>query len=243
MGLKDSNMVTAKSSAELQKFGMEGMAGAADEAAPERRAPVSHWVPIRNLHARHRHQILDHLLQLDDHDRYLRFGNSAPLEHLKRYIASIDFKRDEVFGVFNRKLQLVAVAHLAALPVGTSPAGKGVVAMEFGVSVLPSARGRGLGQILFEHAIMHARNHHAGALVIHALTENKPMLRIAVRAGAELQTDGLDSDAWLMLPKDHLGTHIESSLLAWNAELVFRTKRLILNVKHALSSALALFIE
>lgn len=238
-------MTTVKPPHSYDKFGLP----ANEESPGQPGTPPDHahlpegWVPIRDLHARHRHRILDHLLHLDERDRYLRFGSNVNQDQLAKYVASIDFKRDEVFGIFNRKLQLVAVAHLAALPVGNSPAGKDVVAMEFGVSVLPSARGRGLGQILFEHAIMHARNHHAGALVIHALTENKPMLRIAVRAGAELKTDGLDSDAWLMLPKDHLGTHIESSLLAWNAELVFRSKRVILNIKHALSSVLALFVD
>lgn len=234
-------MTMVKPAPELQKFGMERTAGLAAELTPSQRAPVSHWVPIRTLKARHRPQILDHLIQLDEHDRYLRFGSHTPLEHLSRYVASIDFKRDEVFGIFNRRLQLVATAHLAALPMGASPAGPGVRAMEFGVSVLPSARGRGLGQILFEHAIMHARNHHAGALVIHALTENRPMIRIALRAGAKLETQGADSEAWLSLPKDNLGTHIEGSVLALHAELVFRTKRLALRVKNFLMSGFGLF--
>jgi len=214
--------------ADLEKFGMQ--VPAARGADGKVRAPVSRWVPIRTLKARHRKQILDHLIQLDEHDRFLRFGCQAPLEHLTRYAASIDFKRDEVFGVFNRRLRLIAVAHLAALPEGTGPAPQ-VRTMEFGVSVLREARGRGLGQLLFEHAIMHARNHHAGALMIHALTENRPMIRIALRAGARLETDGPESEAWLSLPKDNLGTHVESSLLEWNAELVFRARRQLLRLR------------
>jgi GNAT superfamily N-acetyltransferase len=129
------------------------------------------WVPIRDLHARHRDRILDHLLHLDERDRYLRFGFQAPQEQLSRYVASIDFKRDEVFGIFNRRLHLVAVAHLAAMPGqgphGTSSRGR---AMEFGVSVLPAGRGKGLGMRLFQHAITHARNKGASHLMIHALS-------------------------------------------------------------------------
>lgn len=189
------------------------------------------WVPIRDLHARHRHRILDHLLQLDEHDRYLRFGTHIGYEQLSRYVASIDFRRDEVFGIFNRRLQLVAMAHLAAMPGhAPRPAHDTTAprhphrAMEFGVSVLPSGRGRGLGMRLFLHAITHARNLHASHLMIHALTENLPMLRIAAKAGATIERDGHDAEAWLKLPPDTVGTHIDSSLQSLAAEAIYRIK-------------------
>ncbi len=223
-------MATARSAPDIDKFGLPGA-----PPSPQRRRPASTWVPIRTFHARHRRQILDHLVQLDEHDRYLRFGSQASLDHLARYTAAIDFKKDEVFGIFNRRLQLVAVAHLAAMPPMRSPAGPEVSCMEFGVSVLPQSRGRGLGQRLFEHAIMHARNHHASAMMIHALTENRPMIRIAIRAGARLEADGRDTEAWLSLPKDNLVTHVEGSLLAFNADLVYAIKRQVLRVKAWLS--------
>ena len=35
------------------------------------------WVPIRSLAPRHRPRIATHLLALDEHDRYLRFGYPA----------------------------------------------------------------------------------------------------------------------------------------------------------------------
>lgn len=187
---------------------------------------IEGWVPIRDLHARHRHRILDHLMHLDDHDRFLRFGSPVCGEQLSRYVASIDFKRDEVFGVFNRKLQLVAMAHLAAMP-GQGPYGDGSSrgrAMEFGVSVLPEGRGKGLGMRLFMHAIMHARNQHASHLMIHALTENGPMLRIAAKAGAVIERDGPDAEAWLKLPPDTVVTHLDSSLQSLAAELIYQVK-------------------
>ncbi len=82
------------------------------------------WVPIRSLAKRHRHRILSHLLELEPSDRYLRFGHPATDEQIRKYVMSLDFQRDEVFGIFNRRLQLIAVAHLAyEAPqfAGTSP--------------------------------------------------------------------------------------------------------------------------
>ena len=73
-------------------------------------------------------------------DRYLRFGHPAVDAQIGRYVDLIDFDRDEVFGVFNRRLQLIAMAHLAYLGDSQRPH-----AAEFGVSVLPRYRGRGFG--------------------------------------------------------------------------------------------------
>ena len=73
--------------------------------------PLFSWVPIRSLAPRHRQRILTHLLALDRSDRYLRFGHPATDVQIEKYVASLDFERDEVFGIFNRRLQLIAVAH------------------------------------------------------------------------------------------------------------------------------------
>lgn len=202
------------------------------EAPPPKAGTPEGWIPIRDLHARHRHRILDHLLHLDEHDRYLRFGSPVTSDQLNKYVASIDFKRDEVFGIFNSKLHLVAVAHLAAMP-GKGPQGDGSSrgrAMEFGVSVLESGRGRGLGLRLFMHAVTHARNLHASHLMIHALSENAPMLKIAAKAGAVIERDGPEAEAWLKLPPDTVGTHLDSSLQSLGAELLYRIRY---NAMHA----------
>ena len=202
-------------------------ADARANAAREPTASSPARVPVREVGVRHRAQILWHLLQLGPQDRYLRFGSPVPSAQLNKYVASIDFKRDEVFGIFNRKLQLVAVAHLAAMP-GKGPHGDGSSrgrAMEFGVSVLPEGRGKGLGMRLFMHAITHARNQHASHLMIHALSENAPMLRIATKAGATLEyDDGQDAEAWLKLPPDTMKTHLNSSLQSLAAEVIYRVK-------------------
>ena len=224
------------SSAEHDKFGLPiaPETGHKSGKGASRKHRPDGWVPIRDLHARHRARITDHLLQLDEHDRYLRFGSQVSGEQMRRYVASIDFHRDEVFGIFNSRLQLVAVAHLAALP-GKGPGGQGR-AMEFGVSVLPAGRGKGLGMRLFRHAMMHARNQHASHMMIHALTENAPMLRIAAKAGATIERDGPDAEAWLKLPPDNLASHIDSSVQSIAAEALYRIKYRALHINAWLRS-------
>ena len=73
--------------------------------------PLPLIVPIHSLGENHRQRINAHLLALDRQDRYLRFGYAATDEQIARYVASLDFERDEIFGIYNRKLVLVAMAH------------------------------------------------------------------------------------------------------------------------------------
>jgi len=152
-------------------------------------------VPIRSIGPGQRDRILAHLLALEPHDRYLRFGYAANDEQITRYVDQLNFERDELFGIFNRRLDLIAMAHLAFSvdPQYTSCA-------EFGVSVAKSARGRGYGSRLFERAVMHARNEGVTQLFIHALSENTAMLKIARHAGAIIERDGSESEAHLRLP-------------------------------------------
>jgi RimJ/RimL family protein N-acetyltransferase len=152
-------------------------------------------VPIRTLSAWHKRTIAIHLKSLDPQDRYMRFGYAASDDQIDRYVASIDFKRDDVFGIFNRRLQLIAMAHLAR-----SEDEQHRACAEFGVSVLAKARGRGYGGRLFDRAVMHSRNHGVQVLYIHALSENTAMLKIARKAGAKVERDGSESNAWLILP-------------------------------------------
>jgi ribosomal protein S18 acetylase RimI-like enzyme len=178
------------------------------------------WIPIRSLAPRHRPRVLAHLLELPEMDRYYRFGHAVSDEQIGRYVDRIDFERDEVFGVFNRKLTLVALAHLA-YDVDTG----GPRAAEFGISVLPRLRGRGFGGRLFDHAMVHARNRNVDTLIVHALSENTPMLRIARSAGASVVRDGGDAEAVLKLPPETMGSHVEELLGRQAAELDYRLKQ------------------
>jgi GNAT superfamily N-acetyltransferase len=173
------------------------------ESAPaaERSTPL--LVPIRSLGANHRERIETHLLSLDPGDRYLRFGYAAQDHQIRRYVEALDFERDEIFGIYNRKLELIAMAHLA---YGEDDS-HGSCA-EFGVSVLPSARGKGYGARLFDRAAMHATNDGISMMFIHALSENAAMLKIARNAGARIERDGTESEAYLTLPESTFDSRV-----------------------------------
>jgi GNAT superfamily N-acetyltransferase len=179
----------------------------------------SGWIPIRSLSPRHKPRILAHLLSLKPEDRYLRFGYPATDEQINRYVTGLRFDRDEIFGVFNRRLALVAMAHLA---YSVDP--KWATCAEFGVSVSSHQRGKGLGVRLFNHAVVHARNQGVSMLFIHALSENVAMLKIARRAGAKVQRDGSESEAYLSLPEATLDSQLSGLMQVQMAELDYQLK-------------------
>ena len=82
-------------------------------------------VRVKELSERDRRRLLMHFLGLEQSDRMLRFGSPLPDELVTRYVQKLDFVRDTVFGVYDSKLKLVGVGHLAfaprdALPVVTA---------------------------------------------------------------------------------------------------------------------------
>jgi GNAT superfamily N-acetyltransferase len=176
-------------------------------------------VPIRSLGPSHRPRIAKHLVALDEHDRYLRFGYAANDEQIGRYVDGLDFERDDIFGIYNRKLQLLAMAHLA---FSNSPTMQSCA--EFGVSVLKKARGRRYGSRLFERAVMHARNEGVDMLFIHALSENTAMLKIARSAGAVLERAGSETEAYLRLPPATLDSRMSEIVEEQLARTDYRLK-------------------
>ncbi|HEY3047525.1 MAG TPA: GNAT family N-acetyltransferase [Polaromonas sp.] len=191
----------------------------AEEGTPS--APYARplMVPIRSIGPSHGERIAAHLLALNEHDRYLRFGYAANDEQIRRYVDGLNFERDEIFGIYNRKLQLIAMAHLA---FSTDPELKSCA--EFGVSVLAQARGRGYGARLFDRAVMHARNDGVDMMFIHALSENTAMLNIARKAGATIERDGSESEAYLKLPPADLDSRMTEMVEEQVAQTDYRLK-------------------
>jgi GNAT superfamily N-acetyltransferase len=185
------------------------------------------WIPIRVLKVRHRERIAQHLLALSERDRYLRFGYPASDERIRHYVGELDFQRDELLGIFNRRLELVAMTHLAYADGQTLTGidGDSQPMAEFAVSVATGTRGRGYGARLFALATMHARNRQVDRMLIHALSENTPMLRIAHTAGATVVHDGSESEAWLKLPGDNIASHMEELISSQAAEINYGLKR------------------
>jgi GNAT superfamily N-acetyltransferase len=197
--LEAKNLIRA--SMEVGREFLRAPQDTSDSAAEPRTPP--YLVPIRSLGANHRNRIARHLLSLGPHDRYLRFGYAAQDEQILRYVQGLDFERDEIFGIYNRKLVLIAMAHLAY-----APAAQFETCAEFGVSVLASARGRGYGARLFDRAAMHASNDGISLMFIHALSENDAMLKIARNAGACVEREGSESEAYLQLAPSSLDTRM-----------------------------------
>jgi GNAT superfamily N-acetyltransferase len=167
---------------------------------------------------------------LSAQDRYLRFGYAATDEQIEHYVQGLDFGRDEIFGVFNRRLELVAMAHLA---YSVDP--QWATCAEFGVSVAAHQRGKGLGAHLFSHAVVHARNEGVQMLFIHALSENAPMLKIARQAGARVERDGSESEAYLTLPQATLDSQFSGLVQDGMAEIDYRLKHQAQHFRKALA--------
>jgi GNAT superfamily N-acetyltransferase len=129
------------------------------------------------------------MLGLTPDDLRMRFGGPQSEASVHAYVARIPFARDALFGVFDHELELVGLTHV----------GMGEEA-EFGVSVRPSHRGRGVGTALFMRAVEHARNHHLRTFYVHTLTENKPMLAIARKRNMRIITEASEAECYLKLP-------------------------------------------
>lgn len=157
---------------------------------------------VKELSPHARRHLLRHFLALDEKDRLLRFGSKLSDELVTRYVDQLDFSRDTIFGVYDRKLRLLGVGHLAFAPREASRLSgatlKPVVA-EFGVSVALAARGMGVGTKLFERGEMHCRNADVDTLYMHCLSSNKVMMHIAAKAGMEIHRDYGEADAYLKL--------------------------------------------
>jgi len=177
-------------------------------------------VPICSLGPQHRERIAQHLMALNPQDRYMRFGYMATGEQIHRYVEALDFERDEIFGIFNRYLKLVALSHLAY----SRDSQTGSCA-EFGVSVQQASRGRGYGARLFEHASMHARNAGVKMLFIHALSENAPMISIARKHGARVEREGSETEAYLLLPPADLDSQLTELVTEQFAQTNYAIKK------------------
>ena len=171
---------------------------------------LEHQKAVSSLGREHVHQIERHLLSLSVEDRYLRFGYAAQDAQVQSYVEQMDFSKDRVLGIFDHEVNLIAVAHLSlARPEQFNRCA------EFGVSVLAGHRGKGLGAQLFEHSSMLARNEGVSMLFIHALSENAPMLKIAISSGAKLERFGGETEAFLQLPARNLRSRLYQWLLTF----------------------------
>lgn len=148
---------------------------------------------VAQLGSHHRERVLQHLRALPPHDLWLRFGYAVTDEALRMYVRKLHFNRDAVFGIFDEAAELLALGHLGFDKSHSSKTA------EFGVSVLPHARRRGLGMRLLQRAAVHARNRGATCLVMNYVPENDALKQMAERAGMHLVADTEEPRAFLRL--------------------------------------------
>jgi RimJ/RimL family protein N-acetyltransferase len=182
---------------------LPGLQGNANLAEDNREQAARPAIRVKEVPERDRRRLLMHFLALNDSDRLLRFGTVLPDELITRYVQHLDFSRDTVLGVYDARLRLVGVGHLAfapreARPVTANATIKERIA-EFGVSVSESARGAGIGSKLFARGAMHCRNADVDTLYMHCLASNQTMMHIAKKAGMVIQRDHGEADAYLRL--------------------------------------------
>lgn len=192
----------------------------ANSHLPRKSYTAGQAVPVRALHAGHKDEILNHLLQLNDEDRRLRFGTQTPDEVISHYVEHLDFNKDTVFGIFNNDLKLVGMAHLAYLPESKNQAR----AAEFGVSVLPEGRAQGLGTALLQRSAVHSRNTRIETLYVHCLASNKAMMHLAQKAGMRVEYAYGDADAYLKLSPASPATIVEEAANEQWADLDYAMK-------------------
>lgn len=179
----------------------------ANSHLPSKPYSAGQAVPVRELHAGYRQEILNHLLQLNDEDRRLRFGTQTLNEVIEHYVEGLNFNKDVIFGVFDLDLKLIGMAHLAYLPELQGQAR----AAEFGVSVLPKGRAQGIGTALLQRSAVHARNTQIETLYVHCLANNKAMMHLAQKAGMRVEYAYGDADAYLTLPPASTATIVEEA--------------------------------
>lgn len=170
-------------------------------------------IRVRTLSERDRRRLLMHFLALDDQDRLLRFGSVLSDETITRYVQRLDFSRNTVFGVYDEDLNLLGVGHLVFRPKETHPVLLEATAKtriaEFGVSVVPHARGQGIGTKLFERAAVHCRNEDVDVLYMHGLASNQAMIHIARKVGMEVRRDRSEADVYLQLLPTGAGSMLD----------------------------------
>ena len=150
-------------------------------------------VPVSELSPVHRAGLLRQFLELDAHDRWLRFGAAQSDSAVRAYVARIDFSHGAIFGVFDEELKIVGAAHVARADEHA----------ELGVSVLREHRNSGIGGALLMRAVLRARNWGVRTLFMHCLRENETIMHLARKQGMRIVTEQGEANAWLgLLPAD-----------------------------------------
>lgn len=138
-----------------------------------------------------RNEIYVHLIRLDEESNRLRFGVYMKEDAIKRYVDSIDFNKDRVYGAYDNESNLVGVIHIAWM--------KQEGCAEIGISVDKSVRKGGIGGKLFKKAVNYARMHGAKRLYSFCLSENTAMMHLARKENMKVERFANEAEAHMVI--------------------------------------------
>jgi RimJ/RimL family protein N-acetyltransferase len=149
-----------------------------DPARESTRAPVRCVAIPRRLSDVDRGAVLAHLLRLSDQDRQMRFCRVFPDESVAAYVASIDFKKDVCFGMFDEGVDLIALVQSFPYDDG------GVRMIEAAFSTDAVWRCQGLATMLFHQVTDYAVEQRIDGVIAQCLAGNRPMRALLRAVGA-----------------------------------------------------------
>lgn len=135
--------------------------------------------------------IINHLLSLDEQSNRLRFGVFMKEESIRKYVDSIDFNIDRLYGAYDDTLKLIGVIHIAWM--------KKSGCAEIGISVDPMVQRGGIGGRLFKKAINYARTHGANKLYSFCLIENIAMMHMARKENMKIERIADEAEAHMVI--------------------------------------------
>lgn len=144
---------------------------------------------VRELVEQERGRLAELLLALSEHDRYWRFCRPMTDAAIVAYVDHINWDEGVILGAFDAQARLLGVLEL--YDNGS--------AAEIAVAVSGEHRGRGLGRVLMDRALLKAKVLGKERVTLTCLVDNGPMRRLARHAGLSAKSEGGEVEGSLAL--------------------------------------------
>ena len=141
-------------------------------------------IPRKIMYEEDENRLWDHfLVDIQGHDRYLRFGYTASNDNIMSYLENAfkDFGVSNMWFIAEVDDRVVGSVHVSISEDSVA---------EMGFTVAPDFRGKGLGQDLFQRGATWAMMRGAKTLYTQCLSENQVMQHIAKKNGMTVVTIG-----------------------------------------------------
>jgi len=143
----------------------------------------------------------EHLLKLEEQDRFLRFASNITDKQIMDFAQQTNFYKDCVIAAFNKDLDIVGTVH-----VYTDFSKEGVKVAEIAISVQKEYRGQKLAQKLIKRALNWCQNNNIKRIEAHWLNQNKAVNKLANTFGGNISVVSDERDAYLEIEKPNLLT-------------------------------------